>query len=216
MTIRPASDRSLLVSFGGEISIAAHREVVKLTRSLTGVRGIVNLHPAFASVLVEFDPRRRAHAEIETLIRQGIESAGNTAADAARTVEVPVHYGGEDGPDLVEVARHSGLNPARVVELHAGADYLVYFLGFATSFVYLGGLPHEIATPRLRAPRKSVPAGSVGIAGDQAGIYPLASPGGWRIIGRTPMCLFDPEASPPSQIRMGDRVRFVPAKEGRL
>ena len=102
------------------------------------------------------------------------------------------------------------------MELHSSPDYLVYFLGFATCFVYLGGLPLEIATPRLPAPRKHVPAGSVGIAGSQTGIYPLASPGGWRVIGRTPLPLFDREATPPPLLRMGDRVRFVPLPEARF
>ena len=215
MTIRPASDRSLLVSFGDEISIAAHHQVVRLTGRLAGSRGILNLHPAFASVLVEFDPRRSGPSEIEALVRERMASAGDWPAAGTRTVEVPVCYGGPSGPDLEDVARHAGLTPARVVELHAGVDYLVYFLGFATCFVYLGGLPPAIATPRLPAPRRSVPAGSVGIAGDQTGIYPLVSPGGWRLIGRTALPLFDPQASPPPLVRMGDRVRFVPVPESR-
>jgi KipI family sensor histidine kinase inhibitor len=126
---------------------------------------------------------------------------------------IPVHYGGEFGPDLGDVARHTGLTEQRVVELHAAAEYLVYFVGFSTCFPYLGGLPPELATPRLAAPRKHVPVGSVAIGGAQAGIYPLASPGGWRLIGRTHVKLFDPAASPPPLLRMGDRVRFVPLLE---
>ncbi len=122
-----------------------------------------------------------------------------------------MQYGGEGGPDLEDVARHAGLQPERVVEIFSAAEYLVYFVGFATCFPYLGGLPPELATPRLAAPRKHVPAGSVAIGGAQAGIYPLASPGGWRLIGRTALRLFDPSAEPPPLLRMGDRVRFPPA-----
>ena len=213
MTIQPASDRSLFISFGDEISIAAHHQVSRLTHALEGERGVLNLHPAFASVLIDFDPRLRSHADLEALARERMEAARDEAR-VARVMEIPVCYGGEFGPDLEDVARHAGLFPERVVELHAAADYLVYFVGFATCFPYLGGLPPELATPRLSAPRKHVPAGSVAIGGSQAGIYPLASPGGWRIVGRTPLRLFDPQASPPPLLRMGDRVRFTPCSAG--
>jgi inhibitor of KinA len=209
VTIQPASDRSLFISFGDEISIEAHHQVAHLTHALEGQRGVLNLHPAFASVLIDFDPRLHTQADIEALARQRMETAVDEARPA-RVVEIPVCYGGEFGPDLEFVARHAGLTPERVIELHAAADYLVYFVGFATCFPYLGGLPSELATPRLSAPRKLVPAGSVAIGGSQAGIYPLASPGGWRIVGRTPLALFDPQSSPPPLLRMGDRVRFVP------
>jgi KipI family sensor histidine kinase inhibitor len=215
VTIRPASDRSLLLSFGEEISFDAHLAVARLTRCLLGVRGILNLHPAYTSVLVDFDPRLHSHAQVEALVRASLASHADEAPPEPRRVEIPVRYGGEFGPDLSGVARHTGLTEERVVELHAAAEYLVYFVGFATCFPYLGGLPPELATPRLPAPRKHVPAGSVAIGGAQAGIYPLASPGGWRLIGRTPLKLFDPSASPPPLLRMGDRVRFVPVREAR-
>jgi inhibitor of KinA len=215
VTIRPASDRSLVISFGDEISLEAHLAVARLTRCLEGVRGILNLHPAYTSVLVDFDPRLRTHAKMEILIREREANHLHEAPPEPRHVDIPVHYGGEFGPDLDDVARHTGLSPERVVELHSAAEYLVYFVGFSTCFPYLGGLPPQLATPRLSAPRKHVPVGSVAIGGAQAGIYPLASPGGWRLIGRTSVKLFDSTASPPPLLRMGDRVRFVPAKEGR-
>jgi inhibitor of KinA len=217
VTIRPSSDSSLLVTFGDRISPEAHRQVLRLTRRLESARKIRNLHPAFTSVLVEFDPRRARAGEIEELIRARLQADGeeDVAEPPARLIEIPVRYGGEFGPDLEDVARHAGLEAGRVVELHASAEYEVYFLGFATFFVYLGGLPAEIATPRLAAPRRQVPAGSVGIAGGQTGIYPLASPGGWRIIGRTGARLFDPQREPPPLVRMGDRVRFVAVPEDR-
>ena len=216
MTIHPASDRSLLFSFSDEISFDAHVAVARLTRCMEGVRGILNLHPAYTSVLVDFDPCLRSHAEVESLVLERMAGDREQAPPEPRHLEIPVRYGGEFGPDLADVARHTGLTEARVVELHAAAEYVVYFVGFSTCFPYLGGLPPELATPRLSAPRKHVPVGSVAIGGAQAGIYPLASPGGWRLIGRTDLQLFDLLATPPPLLRMGDRVRFIPVGEARL
>ena len=218
MTIRPASDRSLLISFGESFSPEAHAWVRRLTRALedAGVRGILNVHPAYVSVLIDFDPRLHTHESAENLARERLESALHAPPPPGRTVEIPVCYGGDFGPDLADVARHTGLAPERVVELHSAADYVVYFVGFSTCFPYLGGLPPELATPRLSAPRKHVPVGSVAIGGSQAGIYPLSSPGGWRLIGRTSLRLFDPQSSPPPLLRMADRVRFIPVPEARF
>jgi KipI family sensor histidine kinase inhibitor len=210
VTIQPASDRSLLISFGAEITLESHRSVKRLTHALEGVRSILNLHPAFASVLVDFDPRLRSHAEIEEVVRERFQSAPERETEPARTVEIPVRFGGPGGPDLDDVASHTGHSADRVVELFSAADFEVYFVGFSTCFPYLGGLPPSLATPRLSAPRKHVPAGSVAIGGSQAGVYPLASPGGWRLIGSTSLRLFDAASSPPPLLRMGDHVRFVP------
>jgi KipI family sensor histidine kinase inhibitor len=208
MTIRPASDRSLFVVFGDRICAESYAEVARLTHSLGGARGILNLHPAYASVLIDFDPRRHTHRQIEALVRDCLQIP-HPPDSLPRLVEIPVRFGGEFGPDLEDVAHHTGLAPARVVDLFAAAEYLVYFVGFSTCFPYLGGLPAELATPRLSAPRKHVPEGSVAIGGSQAGVYPLASPGGWRLIGRTALRLFDPQGAPPPLLRMGDRVRFL-------
>jgi KipI family sensor histidine kinase inhibitor len=207
VTIRPASDRSLLISFGEEISADTWGQVAQLTHALERQRGILNLHPAFTSLLIDFDPRRQTHADIEDLVRERLASAAAREPETPRVVDIPVRY---DGPDLEDVARHTGLTPERVVETFAAPEYLVYFVGFSTCFPYLGGLPPELATPRLAAPRKQVPAGSVAIGGAQAGVYPLPSPGGWRLIGRTGLRLFDPAGEPPGLLRMGDRVRFLP------
>lgn len=216
MTIRPASDRSLFISLGDHISIQAHQAVVRLTGCLVGVRGILNVHPAYTSVLVDFDPRLYTHSSLEALVREQWAAHRDRAPGQPRVLEIPVRYGGEFGPDLPDVARHTGLTAERVIQLHGAADYLVYFVGFSTFFPYLGGLPPELATPRLSAPRKHVPTGSVAIGGSQAGVYPLASPGGWRLIGRTPLPLFDLSRSPPPLLRMGDRVRFIPIPEAGL
>jgi inhibitor of KinA len=207
--IRAASDRSLAVSFGDAISWEAHQSVRAAVYRLSGVRGILNLHPSYTSVLVDFDPRLLDHGEAAALVRERLEADHAEVTPPARLVEIPVHYGGEFGPDLADVARHTGFSPEHVVELFSAAEYIVYFVGFSTCFPYLGGLPAELATPRLSAPRKSVPVGSVAIGGPQAGIYPLSSPGGWRLIGRTDLQLFDPEGTPPPLLRMGDRVRFI-------
>jgi KipI family sensor histidine kinase inhibitor len=210
VTIRPASDRSLLISLGDAISLEASLVVRRLTHALEGARGILNLHPAFASLLIDFDPRLRTHTDIESLVRERMASADVREEAPPRTVEIPVAFGGECGPDLSDVAAYTGLPPAAVVERFCGADFTVYFVGFSTCFPYLGGLPPELATPRLAAPRKHVPAGSVAIGGSQGGVYPLASPGGWRLIGRTSLRLFDAASAPPPLLRMGDRVRFLP------
>ena len=210
MNFFPASDRSLLVSFGAEISLENHHQVRRLMEALAArPSGIWNLHPAFASVLIDFDPRRYGHRDVEALVRARLERLSEEVVAEPRIVEIPVRYGGEFGPDLDDVARHTGLTAAQVIERHSAAEYLVYFLGFSPGFPYLGGLPAELATPRLPTPRPRIPAGSVAIGGSQAGIYPSDSPGGWRIIGRTALRLFDAAADPPALLRTGDLVRFV-------
>ncbi|MBX6395501.1 MAG: 5-oxoprolinase subunit PxpB, partial [Alicyclobacillaceae bacterium] len=151
-------------------------------------------------------PYRRMCALLETLvdeIPQGGEEAG-------RLVEIPVCYGGEFGPDLAYVADYHGLTPERVIEIHSSTEYRVYMIGFAPGFPYLGGLSPELATPRKTSPRLTIPAGSVGIAGNQTGVYSVSTPGGWQIIGRTPLVLFRPDLHPPSLLKAGDRVRFYP------
>jgi 5-oxoprolinase (ATP-hydrolysing) subunit B len=208
--IRPASDRSLLISFGDRISPELHAGVLRLVCAFAQLpHGILNLHPAYASVLIDFDPRRRTHGEIERMVRARWEAAQAVPLAEPRSLEIPVRYGGEFGPDLEDVARHTGLTASEVIRRHSNAGYLVYFLGFSPGFPYLGGLPPELATPRLAAPRKKVPAGSVAIGSQQTGIYPMDTPGGWRIIGRTTVRLFDAAANPPALLRAGDRIRFV-------
>lgn len=179
-------------------------------RRLPGVPGIRNLNPAYASVLVSFNPLETDAAELAARIGEAAAAADEESLSEPRLIEVPVEYGGDAGPDLEEVAKFHGIPPTEVVALHSSADYLVYFLGFSPGFPYLGGMPEAIATPRLARPRRQVPAGSVAIGGSQTGIYPVASPGGWRIIGRTPLELFNPNRNPPVLLGIGDRLRFVP------
>jgi len=205
-----ASDRSLLLVFDDRISLAAHRDVLRLTPLVRATPGVTNVHPAYASILIDFDPRQIRHAAVERRAADLYAQAVAAPLPQPRTIQIPVAYGGENGPDLEALAALTGHTPGEVVALHSAAEYLVYFLGFSPGFPYLGGMPESIAAPRLETPRQRVPAGSVAIGGSQTGVYPVASPGGWRIIGRTPLRLFTPDADPPVLLQMGDHVKFVP------
>lgn len=210
MKIIPASDSTLMIVFGSEISPVLHARVMAWFHALQDrhdVR-IRNIHPGYASLLVDFDPLRLSHEELAARIRELTDEGQRHERQSANTVTIPVCYDGEFGPDLADVAAHNGISTEDVVRLHSSASYLVYFLGFSPGFAYLGGLPEALHTPRLATPRKHVVAGSVGIAGGQTGVYPIDSPGGWRLIGRTPVPMFDPLASSPTRLQPGDAVRF--------
>jgi inhibitor of KinA len=233
--IRPASDRALLVSFddrapssehassgdrssaGDRIGQGAHQEVLRLLSLLDAepLAGVVDLSPAYASILVRFDPRLTDHDLIAGHVLRLLRRIGSVAPPAARVVEIPVCYGGEFGPDLEDVAQFAALSREETIALHAGRTYDVFFLGFSPGFAYLGVVPDAIACPRLARPRRQVPAGSVGIAGGQTGVYPHPTPGGWRIVGRTPLLMFDAGSTPMSRLQIGDQVRFVPIEPGR-
>ncbi len=213
-----SSDQSLLVHFGREITLQAHERVRRLLRLLETepIAGIRNLHPAYCSLLVKFDAMKLQHDELEAILRGYLDRLGEVHLPEPHLVEIPVCYGGEFGPDLAEVCALHGLTPAQAIELHSSKSYLVYFLGFVPGFAYLGELPEPLVTPRLEIPRRRVPAGSVGIAGSQTGVYPVATPGGWRILGRTPTSMFRAEESGLSLLAIGDRVRFVPISPERF
>lgn len=218
MQFQPASDQSLLLYFGQHITLDVHLRIRKLLRllALEPVSGIRNLHPAYCSLLVDFDALKLSHAALEAILRSYIDRFNTLTLPDSREREIPTCYGGEFGPDLNEVAALSGLTPAQVVELHASVAYVVYFLGFVPGFAYLGELPKALATPRLLSPRRSTPPGSVGIAGNQTGVYPFATPGGWRLIGRTPLAMFRPDRKNMCFLSIGDRVRFVPISVARF
>ena len=207
-----AGDSALVVEFGDEISQEVNRKVLALAAALenSSLPGLGELVPTYRSLLINYDPLSLSCGEVRVLASQVLQGCEEKPQLALRVVEIPVVYGGEFGPDIGFVAEHSGLSVAEVVSLHSGVTYTVYMLGFSPGFAYLGGMPKAIATPRLETPRTLVPAGSVGIAGEQTGIYPIATPGGWRLIGRTTLELFDPERDPPTLMRAGDQVRFVP------
>ena len=215
---QPASDQSLLISFGKQITLAAHQRVRKLLRlfELEPVPGVRNLHPAYCSILVNFDALKMDHAELEIILRGYLDRLEEVPLPEARQVEIPVSYGGQFGPDLDEVAATLGITPSQAIELHSSITYTVYFLGFVPGFAYLGELPSELVTTRLTTPRRSVPPGSVGIAGNQTGVYPFATPGGWRLIGRTPVAMFRPDRHDMSFLSIGDHVRFKPISATRF
>ncbi len=208
----PAGDSALVVEFGNEISLEINRRVHALAHTLEqeATPGLGEAVPSYRSLLVHYDPLKLSMREARALIFAALERESDVSPLEPRLVEVPTAYGGEFGPDIAFVAEHSGLSVEEVIRLHSGTLYTVYLLGFTPGFPYLGGLPAQLATPRLATPRQSVPAGSVGIAGPQTGIYPLATPGGWQLIGRTPVVLFDPFRTPPALLRPGNRVRFCP------
>jgi len=212
-----AGDSALVVEFGDEISLEVNRKVHALADALgkSSLPGLAEAVPTYRSLLVHYDPLRLSCDEVKAFVSEVLQKCGEKPPLKPRVVEIPVVYGGEFGPDIEFVAEHNGLfSVEEVIRLHSGVAYTVYMLGFAPGFAYLGGMPEAIVTPRLETPRTLVPAGSVGIAGGQTGIYPIATPGGWRLIGRTPLKLFDPEQDPPTLLKAGDTVRFVPISEG--
>jgi inhibitor of KinA len=209
--LRPMGDAALLVELGDAMDESLNARVHALAFAVDQVAGVVEVVPAYASLLVEFDPARLTYATLREQVTRALEreSSANAAVRVPRVIEIPTRYGGEFGPDLEFVARHNSLTPEAVIRLHTAQPLRVFMLGFTPGFPYLGILPPQIAAPRLATPRARVPAGSVGIAGRQTGIYPRESPGGWRLIGRTAVQLFDPAQNPPALLRPGDYVRFV-------
>jgi inhibitor of KinA len=207
----PAGDRSFVVELGNEISPDINRRIRDLVLAIERRRiaGVVDLVPTYRSLLVYCDPLRVSLAAIQREIAGLERRLGETPVPPPKVVEIPTCYGGWLGPDLEFVASHCTLSPDEVVRIHTSADYLVYMMGFTPGFTYLGGMSEKIATPRLKTPRTLIPAGSVGIAQQQTGIYPVDSPGGWQLIGRTPVRLFDPRHDPPAVVEAGDYIRFA-------
>jgi inhibitor of KinA len=220
MNFTPLGDKAVLIQLGTTIDEATHRRVRAVYARLTQriIAGVVELVPAYASVAVHYDPAQveegvpgEASGPYDRLCARLTETLAHAEVEqppAPRQVEIPVVYGGEFGPDLEDLAQRHGLAAEEVVRIHSSAEYLVYMIGFAPGFPYLGGLDPRLATARRTVPRTSVPAGSVGIGGDQTGVYPIVSPGGWHLIGRTPRCLFIADREPPTLLQAGDRVRF--------
>ncbi|MCE0825340.1 MULTISPECIES: 5-oxoprolinase subunit PxpB [Buttiauxella] len=195
------------------LSLESQQRIWGLTQRLLESPAVSEVIPGMNNITVVLrEPQSLALDGIERIQRWWEES--EAMVPESRRIEIPVIYGGSFGPDLDEVAGHCGLSPRQVVELHSSVDYIVYFLGFQPGFAYLGGLAQKLETPRRAEPRLIVPAGSVGIGGSQTGIYPLATPGGWQLIGQTPVQLFNPTAEMPTLLTPGDTVRFVPQKEG--
>ncbi len=206
-----AGEQGLVVEFGASIDPDLNRRVHRAGALIgaAGIPGVREVVPTYRSLLIYFDPLAITRRQLAENVRLLVADTGAGQAEmSAKVIEIPVAYGGEHGPDLDFVAGHTGLAPAEVVAIHTSVPYLVYMLGFTPGFPYLGGMSERIAAPRLAQPRTAIPGGSVGIAGTQTGIYPVASPGGWQIIGRTPVKLFDPGAAAPFLFAAGDYLRF--------
>lgn len=210
--ILTAGDSSLLIEFGKIISPDINRKIAVTVQLIKAQQtpGVVDIIPAFCSLLINYDPRVISYEEIRDRMQTILKI--DVKADAARKkiYEIPVCYGGEFGPDLDNIAQHAGLSPGEVIQIHSSRDYLIYMLGFLPGFCYLGGLDERIHTPRLANPRLKISAGSVGIGGSQTGIYPLDSPGGWQLMGMTPVKTYDPQREVPILVEAGDYIRFIP------
>jgi len=210
----PAGDSAILIELGSEVDSEISSMVFTLTDLIrdAGLNSDLEVLPTYRSVLVYYDPLVCSYAEMFDAVNGAVEGLAEPTNlnSSLKIVEIPVVYGGDDGPDLHFVADHASMTEDAVIELHSGTDYRVYMLGFSPGFPYLGGLDERIAVPRLKTPRVSVLAGSVGIAELQTGVYPNAGPGGWRIIGRTSVTLFDVNSSTPSLITPATKVRFIP------
>jgi len=210
-----SGDTALTIEVGNEISTEINKKIISLYEFLkeSKIRGIEEMLPAYCALTVFYDP---LHCDIGALIeavKNNYSSLTSKKESEERIVEIPVFYGGEYGPDLERVCSHNNLSAEKVINIHCQNKYLVYMLGFTPGFPYLGGMNEKISTPRLEVPRKKISEGAVGIAGAQTGIYPLESPGGWNIIGQTPIKLFNPSLSLPALLKAGDYVKFRPINE---
>ncbi len=208
----PAGDSAIIIKAGESISPEINRVIRSLLDRVTkaAIPGVTDFIPSYNELMICYDDSIISYVNLLSMLRSLEQSAGEERLLERAIIEVPVLY---DGPDLEEVAAHNKLTIKEVIELHSAPEYLVYMLGFTPGFCYLGGMDPKIATPRKATPRVKIPAGSVGIADMQTGIYPLDSPGGWQLIGRTPLRLFDPSKKPEFLFRIGDRLRFRPVTE---
>lgn len=207
-----SSDRSVCVEFGNEISEELNQQVNAYAQAVTeaAIPGIVELVPTYRSLCVHYEPELIDYSHLYSRLKRLLGQLTHVTQAPQEEIHIPVLYGGDFGPDLPHVAALHGLAEEEVIRLHCAPSYLIYMMGFLPGFCYLGGLDERIATPRLQTPRSSIPAGSVGIAGSQTGIYPLDSPGGWQLIGRTPLKLYDPHRSQPILLRSGMRLKYDP------
>lgn len=214
--IVPVGDRAILINFGESIDIDINAKVTSFAKEVNSRKKtwVIDLIPTFCSVLVNYDPLAVSYAAMADFCRDCLGQMKEGAAIRRRIFEIPVIYGGAYGEDLPHVARHAGMTEAQVIAIHTGTDYLIYMLGFLPGFAYLGGLDQRIVTPRLKRPRVKIPAGAVGIGGSQTGIYPTVSPGGWQLIGITPVEVYDPKRTPAILYEAGDLVRFRSVSEG--
>ncbi len=209
--VLPCGDGALVLQFGETIDPAANARIIAIAARLEAMAlpGVLDIVPTYRSLLLRYDPEQIRGAQLETVLAT-VQADEVTNPPPARLWVVPCVYGGEVGQDLDELAQMKGLTPQQVIDLHAGAEYRIYMIGFAPGFAYLGGLPSVLHTPRLRQPRQHIPAGAIGIGGQQGNINSVAGPSGWRFLGWTPLRSFDPGRAEPFLFRAGDRIRFHP------
>jgi KipI family sensor histidine kinase inhibitor len=188
-------DSALNMEFGNVISEETNKKIKAVTTLIENMKilGINEVVPTYCSLMIHYNPLIIEHDNLLSILREVEENILNIELPSPEIIEIPVVYGGQYGPDIENVAKHSNLTIEEIISIHTSAEYLIYMLGFTPGFPYLGGMDKRIATPRLSSPRTKIPAGSVGIAGEQTGIYPMQSPGGWQLIGSTPLELFNPE-----------------------
>ncbi|HIR45561.1 MAG TPA: 5-oxoprolinase subunit PxpB [Candidatus Ventrisoma faecale] len=205
-----SGDSSVCVEFGNEISPDINRKIraFKIAMEKSGIPGIVETVPTYRSLLVHYKPEVIGYKAITEKFKSLMGTLDNIEIPPPTVIEIPVLYGGEMGPDIENVASHNGKTVEEVIKIHTSQEYLIYMIGFIAGFPYLGGMSKEIATPRLKEPRVKIDGGSVGIAGEQTGIYPLDSPGGWQLIGRTPFKLYDAEREKPVLLEAGQYIKF--------
>ena len=212
--IVPLGDRALLLQMEDEIDITINQRVHALAALIDGspLDGVIETVPAYSTLLIHYDPLLLTYATIRKWVRTRLDQVQEAISRKPRRIEVPVRYGGEYGVDLRFVADYHHLRVEDVIRIHSERTYTIYMMGFTPGFAYMGKLDETIVTPRLETPRTHVPAGTVGVAGSQTGIYPIDSPGGWRLIGYTSLRLFDPESESPFLFSPGDEVRFIVEK----
>ena len=205
-----ASDRSILVKFGHEISEEFHQRVFAFTDFVLNnrIKSVVNIHPAYSSVLFTIDLNADLK-ETLSIIKESWQTSTQLDIPKMRQVKIPVLYGGKVGKDMNRISQYTGLNQSEIIQCHEGGLYKVYFTGFSPGFPYIGGMDPSLSTPRLNTPRQQVPAGTIGVAAEQTGIYPLSSPGGWNLIGQTPIKIFDWHHPTDLRLRMGDSIKFI-------
>ncbi len=210
-----AGDSSLLIEFGSEINEEINRKITTIVQLMKDqqIEGVVDMIPAFCSLLINYDPRIISFEKMQKRMQALVKMDLKGGVQRRRVFEIPVCYGGQYGPDMETITAHSGLTEKEVIEIHSSRDYLIYMLGFLPGFCYLGGLDERIHTPRLANPRVKISAGSVGIGGSQTGIYPMDSPGGWQLMGMTPVRTYDPGRKKPILVEAGDYIRFIPIEE---
>ena len=213
--IKITGDTSVAVVFGNEISIDINTRIRAFDEALAEeqIDGVYETVPTYCSLTIHYAPEKIRYDELKERLEALLAVAHKAQKLNTIVMEIPVVYGGEYGPDLETVAAHNGMSPEDVIRIHSGAEYLIYMLGFTPGFSYMGGMDESIATPRLKTPRVLIPAGSVGIAGKQTGIYPIDSPGGWQLIGRTPVKLYDAHRDTPILLDAGLHVKFIPIDE---